>query len=170
MTLQQIAESFIGQKEIPDNQGFTDPAFQKLMKRTGWRKPLAWCAYFVKACMITAKDAGITFVDMVSPSAVSTFNAYKRAGRVYFNNPLPGDLAVWQKYANGKPTQFGHIAIITGPRPVVGSTVGLFPTVDGNTDEAGTREGDCVARKERPLTFVKRTNGLVLLGFCKTGM
>lgn len=171
MSLQAIAAEFIGQREIPENKGFEDKDFHKLMQRTGWRKPLAWCAYFVKACLLVAKERGEVYADLVSPSAVSTYNAYRKAGRVYAVSPRPGDLVVWQKYANGKPTQYGHIGVVADPRPIAASEgVDGFWTIEGNTDESGSREGDCVAYKLRKLSYAKKANGLVLLGFCRTGM
>lgn len=170
MTLHEAAATFIGQEEIPENQGFRDPTFHALMKRVGWYKPLAWCAFFVKACFAVCSDAGVALVNLVSPSAVKTFRAYEKAGRTYKTEPIPGDLAVWQKYKNGKPTPFGHIGVVAPLPEKVKESYLPFACIEGNTDEAGGREGDQVALKIRSRSFAKKINGLVLLGFCKTAL
>jgi len=170
MSLQAIASEYIGQEELPGaNVGFKDKDFHAAMKQVGWRKGLAWCAYFVMRAIRTAHERGEVYANLVSPSAVATYNAYKRAGRV-IRVPKPGSLAVWQNYKGGMAQSTGHIGIVADPRPVAGSAVDVFWSIEGNTNEAGGREGDCVALKTRPLSFAKKTNGLVLLGFCDTEM
>lgn len=170
MRLNEIARRFIGQMEVGQNDGFKDPAFLALMLRTGWRKGLYWCAFFVKACVITAMDEGIRFVDLISPSAVQTWNFFRKAGRTYQGIPTPGDLAVWQHYDAGRPTSQGHIGIVEDPQPVVGATVNVFHCIEGNGSVAGSRNGDRVALKERRIDYSKKQHGLVLLGFCKTNL
>lgn len=49
-----IANSYIGQIELPDKTGFQDPAFDYLMKSVGWRSPLNWCGYFAKLVWLQA--------------------------------------------------------------------------------------------------------------------
>ena len=169
MSLQAIASEYVGQKEIPGNAGFVDPLFQRAMQLVEWKKGQAWCAYFVRLCLRTAHDRGEVYADLVSPSAVATYNAYRKAGRA-IRVPKPGSLAVWQNYKGMMPQATGHIGIVADPRPVAGSAVDVFWSIEGNTNEAGGREGDCVALKTRPLSFAKKTNGLVLLGFCDTEM
>ena len=72
----KIAFSFIGQKEIPGNQGFVDPKFEDLMKLTGWKKSQAWCAYFAE---LVWTATGVSGVRNFSGSAVQTWNNFKNA-------------------------------------------------------------------------------------------
>lgn len=44
----QLAFSYVGQKEIYNDEGFCDSKFENQIKRVGWQQNQAWCGYFAK--------------------------------------------------------------------------------------------------------------------------
>ncbi len=42
------AYKYLNTKEIPDNRGWFNKAFQKVMENVGWRMGQHWCAYFME--------------------------------------------------------------------------------------------------------------------------
>jgi hypothetical protein len=65
---------------------------------------------------------------------------------------------IWQRYENGVKTWKGHAGLVIN---VLAN--GSFETIEGNTNSAGSREGDSVQIKIR--TMAKRMDGLNILGF-----
>ena len=161
MSLSEIARKYIGQKEKPGNSGFVDASFEQAMKEIGWRASWPWCAAFVRLCVREAIKGGEQLEDCTTMGAVRTFHAYGEKMRIG-KTPLVDSIAVWRHWKSGKPSQdgSGHIAIVAS----VG--VDSFGTIEGNTNGAGSREGDRVAEKTRPLNFEPVKDGLTLIGFC----
>lgn len=158
MTIKDIAFSYIGQKELPANSGFEDAYFEEKMKSVGWQKGFAWCILFCELVWTEAMPAWKDFfAKMFSASVMQTWNNFKNTDYVS-KTPISGAIVIWQKYAKGKPTRFGHAAIVYDVFPT------YFNTVEGNTNALGSREGDMVAPKQRKLDF-KIKDGLVLKGF-----
>lgn len=156
-SLAAIARQFVGQRERPGNTGWLDADFEADMVRMGWKRGQAWCAYFVRLCV----RLGIGLVDKTSPSAVTTYRNYLKAG-LAGPEPRVDSIACWQHWKGGKATVFGHVAIVEKVDPVMRT----MSCIEGNTDGSGGREGDGVYRKTR-YTYPRPTaNGLVLLGFC----
>lgn len=160
-SLANTARRYVGQSEKPGNSGFSDPAFEAAMKAAGWRKGQAWCAYFVRHCVRTAG-----YVDHTSPGAVQTYRNYEKR-KMTGNEPRVGAIAVWQLYKDGKPVirngmYPGHVGIVER----VAEDGKTMSTIEGNTDAAGSREGDGVAVKIRYTNVRPVQNGLRLVGFC----
>jgi len=44
----KVATKYLKTKEIPDNRGWYDKAFEKAMQKVGWRFGQHWCAYFME--------------------------------------------------------------------------------------------------------------------------
>jgi len=149
------ALSFLDERELAGNSGFKNPKFEELMKRTGWQKGQAWCAYFVE---LVWEQSGQN-AELFSGSTVKTFENFKKADpfRIH-SNPCVGDVVIWQNYRKGKPKWTGHAGI------VVAVQGGQIVTVEGNTNSSGGREGIEVALKIRNLDFTNN-NGLRILGF-----
>ncbi len=158
--IRQTALAYVGKTETAGNSGFADPAFQKEMQRVGWQKGMAWCSFFAELAYAEAykgdpaKSAAVT--KLFSGSAVQTFTNFKNAGYRTDAVPNVGDLAVW-RYGNGWQ---GHIGIVVS---VDGK--GGFQSVEGNTNDAGGREGIMVAVKRRRTGEPFRAKGLNIVGF-----
>lgn len=162
----EIAQSYIGQKEIPQNKGFYDKEFQNKMKQMGWLIGQAWCAYFTELVWKEAfkqfDPSKLKILDeLFSGSSQATFNNFNKNGKKYgfevTDKPLPGSIVIWQYLSNAT---LGHAAILINSD----ESKGRIYTVEGNTNAGGSREGDVVAAKIRNLTF-NPVGNLKLRGF-----
>lgn len=162
----EIARSFIGQEEVRGNLDFKDPKFKRLMEGTGWKSKEAWCVWFALACwfkvFVKYNSFFLTTIrPHVSASAVKFFNMSKNDITGLMSVKLladPGTIAIWQTYKDGKGQWYGHAGIVSS------GGHSSFKTVEGNTNEDGSREGYLVAEKRHTYDF-KTKNGLRLLGF-----
>lgn len=157
----EIANSYVGQQEISGNKGFKNPAFQKKMQDCGWQIGQSWCAYFTelvwKEAVGKTNPLFATLDRLFSPSATGTYANFK--GNAAFktsNKPSKGALVVW-RYGNGWQ---GHIGIVTDVIDNVS-----FRTVEGNSNNDGSREGIEVVKKVRKLGEPFKAKGLNIVGF-----
>jgi hypothetical protein len=163
MKVIDIAKTYIGEKELPNNGGFHNPELQEIMTKAGHKKGEAWCAYFAEAMFVKSADGDEEKVaklrGLFSGSAVQTWkNFVKGKAFTVTQTPTPGALVLFQKFVNKVPTWQGHAAIVVGMRPD-----GNFQTIEGNTNSTGSREGDSVQLKVRSLKLPD--TGLRVLGF-----
>jgi len=165
IVLRAITE--IGQEEIKGNQGFKDPLFQQRMEAVGFQLGNAWCALFCELIWEESYqnwDATMfgRLKKLFSASAVTTFRNFQKAKDFIVNRKFePGCLCVWQVWKDGKAHWTGHIAIGIKEN----KKLNQITTIDGNTNDAGGREGYVVAEKTRIVNFNPIQNGKVLLGF-----
>jgi hypothetical protein len=157
----QVATSYIGQKEVSGNKGFISPSFQKKMQDCGWKIGQSWCAYFTelvwKEAFGKSHPLYSTLDRLFSPSATATYANFNGSQNLKVGSvPKVGALVVW-RYGNGWQ---GHIGIVESI--VSGDT---FKAVEGNTNNAGGREGIEVALKTRKTGLPFRPKGLNLIGF-----
>ena len=165
MSVVDIAKSYIGKTEKPNNSGFSDELFQKRMEEVGWEKGQAWCSFLVELFFKEANQRDWWKLEnLFSGSAVQTFKNFKSAGYKISDKPLVGSIVIWQKQVNGKPSWQGHAGVVA---EVINDTT--FKSIEGNTilDNAlgDQREGYIVALKKR--TIKKVQNGLQIIGFIK---
>lgn len=160
MNVIEIAKSYIGETEKPNNAGFNDQLFQKKMEEVGFIKGQAWCSYFAELCFKEANQKDWWKLEaLFNASAVKTFDNFKKAEYKISDKPFVGALVIWQQQKAGKPQWQGHAGI------VVEASGDTFKSVEGNTNDGGGREGYIVALKNRKVQKV--TNGLQTLGFIK---
>lgn len=150
---------FIGEHEISGNQGFVNPAFQRIIERSGWKKGEAWCVYLVEAIF---RESGFdAFADVFSASAVETYRICRKSNLFEISAiPAIGDVVIWQNYENDKASWSGHAGLI------IGMGRGHLAVLEGNTNSEGGREGIEVAVKCRNPQD-KPLNGLRVLGFIR---
>lgn len=158
-----FAQATIGQKEISGNLGFQSQEFERLMKEVGWHEGDQWCVYFAKLTWYNRSPDWLKpkIKKSISGSSQQTWeNVSKDPAFVVSKIPKPGDMVIWQTYKNGVGEWSGHAGIVT--------KVGFndFKTIEGNTNDAGSREGYTVAPKDRPFNF-DVNNGLRLKGFIR---
>ena len=171
MNIVEVAKKYIGIREIPENQGWyklgtaeRDVELEARFSMLGWRSGYAWCSLFAKLVWLESlpEPLGREAMKMISPGAVQTWNNAATFGWMRGSVPIPGAIAIWGHKTNGKFDGRGHAGICVS-EPYVRSSAGqMFLTIEGNTNEAGGREGDCVAQKERA---IKSSGPLVLKGF-----
>lgn len=155
----QVAQSYLGQTEKRGNSGWLDAGFEAKMKAVGWQLGHSWCCYFTE---LVAKEAFAedlvkvkAFDKLFQPSCTATYANFSgssmfKVGKV----PRPGSLIVWRLGKGWK----GHIGIVESVK------ANVISTIEGNTNDAGGREGIEVARKLRKLAWTNGS-GLNLVGF-----
>lgn len=161
MKVVDIANSYIGQFEISGNQGFKNPKFEKKLAADGWKLGEAWCCYFQEMIFEEAYPKHEAELDrLFSASCTETLKNFKKAGYEISTIPVLGALMIMQKYNNGEPHWSGHAGIVTQVLAVADWT-----SVEGNTNAAGSREGNSVQPKTRSLMYYP--TGLRVAGFVK---
>lgn len=137
-SLQSIYTNFIGVREKTGNND--GPEVEMFLRSVGLGKGYAWCAAFVKYCML---EAGIKAAEKINGMALSCENKKNmvfQKGK-HLKDAKAGDVFTLY-YA--KLGRIGHTGFYNKP---VNSSI--FETVEGNTNMAGSREGDGVYRKKR---------------------
>lgn len=160
------AKRYVGFQEKPGNKGWYDKAFEKGMRLIGFQTGHAWCAYFTEKVWFDSftalKDTDHLegLEKLFSGSTQKTFSNIKKHGEEYGFGihyvPQPGDVVIWY---NAKKTWQGHAAIVLA---VLDND--KIITIEGNTNGAGSREGDGVFQKTRN---IKRNGDLKLKGFIR---
>ena len=147
-----LAEAEVGAVEIPrgSNRGPRVDEYQ----RATWLKPEdwgPWCASFV--CWVIREA-------MWGGPKIYTFKRPRTAGAFDFERwSLEQDDSTRTRRNPGRDIQrgdivifsFSHIGWATGSP----DKKGTFPTIEGNTNPAGGREGYAVLRKRRRITEVQ---------------
>lgn len=158
----KVAKGFIGQTEIKGNKGFHDEDFESKMRSIGFQTGHAWCSYFAELVWREAyaddKETTRIIKKLFSGSSYRTLLNFEGAGYKARKVAKPGSVVIWRKKKNGKYTTLGHVGIC-----IEGGT-DHFKTVEGNTNGAGSRDGEMVAPKKRKYDFSK-DSGLELVGF-----
>lgn len=147
MTLQnkslEIAQSQIGVQEIPKNSN-AGPAVEKYLKSVGLGKGYAWCMAFVYWSVKTA----CIELNIENPLAktAGVLDMYNRMTKYRVTTPQPGDFFIMEF---GKGT--GHTGFVEKLLPN-----GKLQTIEGNTNDEGSREGYEVARRyDRKISQMK---------------
>src|SRR5690606_2045755 len=128
----EIAESYEGVSEKGgDNKG---PEIDKWMADLGITWPAPWRMGFVQACYKEAcKRCG--FADLLKPDTahcLTLWNACKKKGWTVSNlEGQRGDIAIFD-WGGGA----GHTGIVSSYKD------GVYQLVEGNTNDAGGRDGD----------------------------
>lgn len=117
-------------REQGHNAGFW---VSKFLASVGLPTGYAWCAAFASYCL---KEAGYKGGPKSGKAAVRNWAAWAMDTHRIVEHPQRGDLFYW---LNSDGT--GHIGFVVRNR-------GQFvDTISGNTNEAGSREGDGIYRK-----------------------
>jgi hypothetical protein len=159
MNIVTIAKTFVGEKELPKNTGFVNPKLQAEMELDGWRKGEAWCCYLQEMLWEQAYPKFEKEFDyLFSGSCMQTWRNFVKEGYATSTLPRPGSVCIMQKYVDGKATESGHALLVTR---LLDRT--RWEGIEGNTNEAGSREGELVGEKIRALA--KPLTGLRVVGF-----
>lgn len=140
MTLQQkaleIAMTQTGQEEKPRGSNWGEPV-KSYLASVGIPFPASWCMAFMYWCFKqAAKELGIT-TPLIKTGGV--LNAWQKAPpSVKVTDPQPGDIFI-QDHGHG----LGHTGIV---ERVEGD---ILHTIEGNTNDTGSREGYEVCGKTR---------------------
>lgn len=105
---------------------------------------VAWCAEFVSWCAAQAGFTAIIPKHAYTPSGYNWFAARKQT----VSSPRRGDLLyVYGYVASEKRSRVHHVGIVENVLPG-----GYISTVEGNTNDSGSSQGDGVYRLKRKLS------------------
>lgn len=148
------------------NKGFTDAAFQAMMKDVGWKSGEAWCAYYVKIVLMQFYSFDRDYINKVMTGsaagnyyAIKNLNARNDKRYIIINSDAPqvGDVVVWGIVGRG------HTGIVT---EVINKN--SIRSIEGNTSLSGAREGDGVRTLKRNVKVgANSSEGLKLLGYIR---
>lgn len=159
MKVIDTAKKYVGQFELPGNAGFKNAEFQKSLEADGWQKSQAWCCYFAEMVFEEAYPEIEKELDkLFSANCVKTLENFEKAGYYISTIPVTGSLMIMRKYVDNKPTEQGHAGIV-----IETINNSEWKSVEGNTNSAGSREGDSVQIKHRSLMY--HPTGLRVAGF-----
>lgn len=145
MTLQQkaleVAITQLGKEEIPRGSNWGEPV-KSYLASVGINFPASWCMAFDYWCFKeAAKEMGIK-TPLTKTGGV--LNAWQKApASVKVTDPQPGDVFI-QDHGHG----LGHTGIVEW---VEGD---VLHTIEGNTNDTGSREGYEVCRRTRKKSSV----------------
>jgi hypothetical protein len=122
----------------------TGPQVEAYQRACGLPPGVAWCAAFVYwAVSEEAKAAGVP-CPFPRDGYCPTIHSWARRKGLIVATPEPGDaFLVLRNYPDGRFAS--HIGIVTGVNG------GRFATIEGNTGDGGTNEGDGVYQRSRPI-------------------
>lgn len=136
-----ITTAYLSQLGVREATGHNDgKQVEKYLRAVGLGKGYPWCAAFVRWCYDTA---GIkTKINGAAASAHNPNNLVYYKSKQH-QEPQPGDVfTLWYTQLN----RIGHTGFY---HKTVNSTI--YESIEGNTNEAGSREGDGVYKKYRSL-------------------
>ena len=155
------ATYFLGYRERGNNEGFEDALFEKYMIGRGFESGMPWCSFFAELVYWSTYINRQKELDkLFSGSAVQTYHNFKKSDWVVSGVPVAGALAIWQLYRGGVKQWQGHIAVVED----FDLEKNQITTIDGNSNNDGSRNGYMVARVTRVINW-EEENGLRLLGF-----
>lgn len=134
--LRSIYISQIGVREATGKNDGKD--VEKYLRSTGLGKGYAWCAAFVHWCLDQAKIPNT--INAYSPTAHNPKNI------VWFKHRFEKDIQAGDVFTlwYAKLGRIAHTGFVD--RRINSS---IYESVEGNTNEAGSREGDGVYKKRR---------------------
>ncbi len=167
----EVAQKYLGVKEIPPNQGFYNKAFESRARRAGFVKGYAWCMIACKVIVTEAienvekrfnVDLSLPDTEIekkMTPSTIYTWGNFRQS--LYWervDKPEVGDIVI---FVNTRARGTGHAGIVCQVHPN-----GYFESVEGNSNNTGSREGTEMVRKTR-LASDTDGGGLDILGFIR---
>lgn len=142
MTPIEVAISQLGKEEVPRRSNWGDDV-KKYLLSVGIGFPASWCMAFVYWCVREACASTNTEVKLFrSGGVLKVWNYTKPENK--FTNPLPGDVFIMD-FGKG----LGHTGFV---EKVEGDTI---HTIEGNTNDTGSREGYEVCRRSRKMNVIK---------------
>lgn len=139
----EIAITQIGEEEKPRGSNWGHPVSDYLTI-VGINFPASWCMAFVQWCLYeAAKDLGLKVIPIFKSGGV--LNVYNHTDKFLISQiPEAGNIFI-QDHGHG----LGHTGFVE-------SVDGEFiNTIEGNTNDSGSREGYEVCRRKRKISSCK---------------
>jgi hypothetical protein len=159
----EIAMSQLGQREMPKGSN-CGPMVNKYLAAVGLKPGYAWCQAFVNYCYeVAAKKLGIPEPVINTAGVLDCWNRTSVSKKVMLVEAMRRHELVepGMQFILKLGDTSGHTGLVVNAMPPTNKGAVLFETIEGNTDDAGGREGYKVARRLRSF------DGKGLLGFIK---
>lgn len=147
----EVAISQLGVSEVPKNSN-RGPEIKKYLNSVGLPEGYAWCMAFVYWCFKKASErAGIPVPFHRTAGVADCWNKTALSHRLTADNmrkrtePLPAGTLVIFKFKTG-----WHVGMVESSSKTVRNEIELL-TIEGNTNDEGSREGFEVCRRKRML-------------------
>lgn len=128
-------------RETGENRG---EVVEQYLRSAGLGPGFPWCAAFVNSCY---RRAGARQSELPPhPASACNWREWSNSCGWLVMKPERGDLFGWCDKAKWR----GHVGFVVTVRRVLGIT--WLTTIEGNTNEAGSREGTRLMRKKRMVT------------------
>lgn len=137
----ETAISQLGVVEIPKGSN-AGPDVEKYLKSVGLGKGYSWCMAFVFWC--TAQAALKTGIINPLKKTAGVLDQYNSRKNLVITLPVPGCVFIMD-FGKGQ----GHTGFV---EKVTGDTI---HTIEGNTNDDGSREGYEVCRRTRKINTIK---------------
>jgi len=153
--LSSIAEKYIGVKETGNNLAGSSKQMLEIFKAddlviNGKTDGYPWCAAFVSLCVQKLCKSSVFYSSLVpprEPSVNNFLNSWAKNSNCLIFKPdskvftiTKDDIVVFT---------FSHIGIVESSNDT------FVTTIEGNTNDAGSREGITVARKQRRPSIIR---------------
>lgn len=133
-----LAAARVGERETKRNSSTWVDLF---LRAVGLAPGYAWCASFVYWCLTESGWPAESLPEKRRAAGVITWSRWAEERGLIVSEPRRGDLMFWVN-----PDGTGHIGFVTK------ATKTEVFTIEGNTNDAGSREGDGVYRKTRRIS------------------
>lgn len=137
----KVATSQLGVQEMPKGSN-AGPQVEAYLKSVGLGKGNAWCMAFVFWCVMNASKNKVVINPLKKTAGV--LDQWNSKPLLRQKLPQPGDIFIMD-FGKGQ----GHTGIV---EKVVGLKI---MTIEGNTNDDGSREGYEVCRRERSISSIK---------------
>lgn len=133
----EVAITQIGKEEVPRGSNWGDTV-KGYLHSVGIDFPASWCMAFVYWCFEQSTNPNPLF------KTGGVLNQFNHNTDKIVNDPVPGDVFIME-FAHG----LGHTGFV---EEVLGDKI---KTIEGNTNDTGTREGYEVCRRIRDRATIK---------------
>ena len=137
----EIAKSQLGVQEIPKGSN-AGPDVEKYLKSVGLGKGYSWCMAFVYWCVLEASIKIASSNPLKKTGGV--LDQYNSRKNLVTKTPAAGDIFIMD-FGKG----VGHTGFVES---VAGN---IIHTIEGNTNDDGSREGYEVCRRQRQTNTIK---------------
>lgn len=133
-----VAGRYVGVREQGSNRGME---VEKWLHAVGAKPGDSWCAAFVYSMFLEAAESANPPMVNPCPRTAGALHLWSLAPSwARFSGPSPGAIFVID-HGKGK----GHVGFVEGVDP---GGLDIY-TIEGNTNDGGSREGDGVYRRKR---------------------
>jgi uncharacterized protein (TIGR02594 family) len=139
----EVATKQIGVQEIPKGSN-AGPEVEIYLKSVGLTKGYSWCMAFVYWCVKQAANMNSSTAIPLKKTA-GVLDQWNSSPQLRITTPVPGCVFIMD-FGKGQ----GHTGFVEMVLPN-----GKIQTIEGNTNDDGSREGYKVCRRVRCITTIK---------------